>query len=62
LVEWKSQIDLTDAEWKFRCGKSILGLGNRDPAFARNRADGCSYFIAGASQVPPGDDWEGRTA
>jgi hypothetical protein len=47
-VEWKSHVDLTDAEWKFKCAKAILGFGNRDPAAARNHAEGCAYFIAGA--------------
>jgi hypothetical protein len=48
-IEWKSQLDLTTADDRFKCVKAILGFGNRDPAFARNHADGCAYFVVGAA-------------
>jgi hypothetical protein len=47
-AEWKSDLNLTDAEQRFKCVKAILGFGNRDPAHARRHADGCAYFIVGA--------------
>lgn len=50
-VEWKSQIDLTTPEWRFKCAKSVLGFGNRDPSFAAQHFDGCAYLVVG---VEPG--------
>ncbi len=46
-LEWKSQLDLSQADGRATAARSILAFGNRDPVFAATQADGCGYLVAG---------------
>jgi hypothetical protein len=46
-IEWKSNLDISTDEGSFKVARSILGFGNRDPAYALPFARGCAYFLVG---------------
>ena len=69
-VEWKSRLDLADAEARFKIGKHVIGFSNRHPDDAARQFEGCAYIVIGAEpQTPPNgvfahdpaalDDWIG---
>jgi hypothetical protein len=47
-IEWKSDISLITPRGRGTVARHILGLANRDPSRARERAGGYGYLIVGA--------------
>ncbi len=46
-LEWKSRVDLAQAEGRFTVAKGILGLANRHPDHAARTMEGCGYLLVG---------------
>jgi len=47
-LEWKSVLDLADADGRFGVARHVLGLANRMPEAAAANAEGFGYVVVGA--------------